>query len=255
MDIQCANKYSFALCNISILVPLLLRIWLNYQDLPEDIVQLIQSFCDMGHLYKTRYTPGLIEYDTNNKYWRKITELEHVNIVKIACGSCYSLCLDDEGVIWCYGLNTEGQLGIISQESVQSMTKLYYLHMRNIKIRDIACGESHNVALDNMGNVYVWGNNQLFQLGDFGDNIVKPKCLGRLRQEYIIQIGCGLRYSFALTKTGKYYLWGSNSYHQCLQFTARNRIFPQLCQGLTQTDIRQVYLGNDNTILITNCRV
>lgn len=121
IDIQCADKYSVALCNVRTAVPFILKAWMESLVscncfLPAEIVQVTQAFCDSGVVYKTRYSPGLIEYASDNKYWTQLKgmngKFERANIVQVRCGVCFSLFLDRRGRIWGYGSNEQQQLGI-----------------------------------------------------------------------------------------------------------------------------------------------
>lgn len=254
IDIECAGKYSIALCNISIIIPNIIKLWilnLKINKLSQDIMNLIHNFCDFGIVYKTRYTPGLMEYATNNKTWHIMKGLKGINIRQIASGSLYSLLLDDMGIIWGYGINHCGQLALQRTDITQSVCKLRYFSARKIWIKDIACGECHNIVIDNNGNVYIWGDNRWFQLGHMGDNAVKPMLLGQLRGKNVIKIGCGIKHSYAMTNNGDYYFWGSNWYHECLQYGSINRLSPIICDKIIRSqDIKNVYLGNQTTMII-----
>jgi hypothetical protein len=79
---------------------------------------------------------------------------------------------------------------------------------------DIACGESHTVALTSRGEVFAWGGGQLGQLGH-GDFLRQslPLRVANL-EENIVQISAGKRHSAAVTAEGALLTWGSNEYGQ-----------------------------------------
>ena len=86
--------------------------------------------------------------------------------------------------------------------------------LSNYQVIDIACGESHSLALTDKGEVYTWGGGQLGQLGH-GDCLRQslPLKVANL-EEKIVAISGGKRHSAALTGEGKLYTWGSNEYGQ-----------------------------------------
>eukprot|EP01083_Nonionella_stella_P042546 114876_1 len=253
IDVQCAAKYSIALCNVSIVVPYIIQHWARWK-LPDNIILSIQMFCDMNEVYQTRYMPGLIEYNTSNKGWHKMDGgAMDVHILQIVCGIQHTLMLDDDGVVWGFGMNDFGQLAFNRIEVVTSPMKLRYFTSRRIKIKTIACGHHHNVALDVHGNVFCWGDNRWFQLGMVVDNENKPRLLSISRSKDIISIGCGAQHSFVMTNEGVFYLWGSNWYQECLQFEGIHNASPQCVE--VGAPIDNLYLGNQNTILLTQSQL
>eukprot|EP01084_Bolivina_argentea_P036067 66752_1 len=261
IDIECANKYSIAICNISNIVPIILKYWLSDNinvNIPQDMIQLTQMFCDINEIYKTRYVPGLIEYDTGNKTWKRLDDFQDKNIIKIACGINYTLLLDNTGVIWGYGINYNGQLGLNRIEIVTYPAKIKYFSIRNVRIKDMKCGQYHSIALDVNGNVHVWGDNKWFQLGiviDNINNVNKPKSPNILQKKNVIKIGVGSRHSYCMTKEGICYFWGSNWYKECLQFGRINITTASAASDDIGVAIQNVYLGNQTTIVITDSQL
>lgn len=100
-----------------------------------------------------------------------------------------------------------GHGSILNEDSVRSVSAL-----SNYNIIDIACGESHSIALTNVGEVYAWGGGQLGQLGH-GDFLRQSLPLKVVHlEEPIVSISCGKRHSAAISKEGNLYTWGSNEY-------------------------------------------
>lgn len=66
-------------------------------------------------------------------------------------------------MVFTWGRGINGQLGhgsILNEDSVRLVSAL-----SAVTILDIACGESHSLALSKSGEVYTWGGGQLGQLG------------------------------------------------------------------------------------------
>lgn len=83
------------------------------------------------------------------------------------------------------------------------------------KIKQIACGANHCLALQENGDVYIWGSGEQSQLGH---RIIERKRLDaltprllRLKKKCRL-IGCGLHHSFAVERNQKVWTWGLNSF-------------------------------------------
>jgi len=89
------------------------------------------------------------------------------NIISIAAGAFHSLACANDGHIWAFGDNADGQLGI--GNTVNLSTPLKVQHPDNgmplSDIMYIAAGSSHSLAIQNSGEIWAWGNNKHGQLG------------------------------------------------------------------------------------------
>ena len=127
-----------------------------------------------------------------------------------------------------------------------------------IVIKDIRCGEFHNVALDVNGKVYSWGDNERGQCGD-GMNDVKiinpPKLIESFKQSVIDCIDCGQEHSYVKTMDDRHYLFGSNSHGQCITYNdERNVIAPLRVDEIIKTKcnatkIIEIALGYSSTFV------
>lgn len=83
------------------------------------------------------------------------------------------------------------------------------------KIKHLACGTNHVLALNEKGAVFSWGSGQQNQLGR--RIIERNKLNGLQPREFGLpknmkHIACGSFHSFAVHESGKVYAWGLNSY-------------------------------------------
>ena len=131
--------------------------------------------------------------------------------VQIATGSLHSLALDEEGNIWTWGINSDGQLG--NGESGYSNNVLIPTQVTTgTKYIQIEGRGSNSIALDEKGNIWTWGSNSSGQLGNgesgYSKNVVTPT-----------QITNGIQYTkisggsscLALDSEGNIWVWGSNT--------------------------------------------
>ncbi len=140
-------------------------------------------------------------------------------IVQIDGGSNFSVALSQMGDVFTFGENNNGQLGIDNSENLYQTSPIkitsYFDLQQDDQITKIAVGSSHALALTQLGNVYVWGNNNFGQLGNDkrGVNAYKPEKL-ELYGEKAIQIACGSFHSYVLTNLNFLYGFGYNGYGQ-----------------------------------------
>lgn len=87
---------------------------------------------------------------------------QEVNIVAIAAGVTFSLALDEQGHVWAWGGNDEGQLGI----GYDNIGKSQYAPLQVTTnegalscIQSISAGQYHSLALDKDGQIWGWGAN------------------------------------------------------------------------------------------------
>jgi uncharacterized repeat protein (TIGR02543 family) len=129
--------------------------------------------------------------------------IEYKNIVSAGLG--HSLALKDDGTVWSWGLNDEGQLGDGTYASNPTPRRIAALD----RVIDIDGGGEHSLALKDDGTVWAWGWNGGGQLGDGTPiNSLTPKKVEGL--EDIIAISAGGIHSLALQSDGSVWAWGWN---------------------------------------------
>jgi len=164
---------------------------------------------------------------------------------KIVTGGKHTLSLKVDGTVWAYGQNTYGQLGIGTQETTDNPIKVEF--GTGVKIVDIACGEEHSMALDSAGNVYVWGRNNYFQLGNSTDIFVSlPKKIESIANA--TKIAAGNSNSFVITQDKNAYSWGLNANGECGIGSYTNKITVTKAKFLS--DVIDIKPGKNHTIAL-----
>ena len=103
-----------------------------------------------------------------------------------------------------WGNNPHGQLGLGHYDVVLTPTQVKGLP----KIKKIACGSWHTMALDNSGKVWTWGRNENGMLGNNSEiNSTLPV---QLELENIKDIGGGCFQSIAIAHNNDIFVWGEN---------------------------------------------
>lgn len=124
----------------------------------------------LGHTHALALTKGGqvfqwgADIDGGPKYPTKPTLVGFaVDIQKIQAGHDFSVALDVEGRVHTWGQNEHGQLGLGDNEKRDKPTKVEGLEARRVK--DIAAGGLHALALTDEGQVWAWGDNAHGQIG------------------------------------------------------------------------------------------
>ncbi len=135
----------------------------------------------------------------------KINSLTGINA--IAAGQFYSLALKNDGTVWAWGSNSDGQLGDGSTNEPASPIQV--IGLTGIIAISTLANARHSLALKNDGSIWAWGSNNSGQLGD--STIIErdiPIKLSRLTG--IIAITAGNEHSLAVKNDGTIWAWGNN---------------------------------------------
>jgi YD repeat-containing protein len=84
------------------------------------------------------------------------------NVKAIAAGYKHTVVVKNDGTVWTWGWNSDGQLG--DGTTTDRKTPVQVSGLTNVKA--VAAGYYHTVALKNDGTVWSWGYNYYGQLGD-----------------------------------------------------------------------------------------
>jgi len=154
-------------------------------------------------------------------------------VVAIASGENFVLALTNDGLVWAWGENSSGQLGLPREEK-----SCQYPHLIEMKTpcQAIAAGHQHAMALTTDGHVFAWGNNTYGQLGIGSyDSTHTPTQViledGNLPLNHVQSIAAGDDHSMAILDNGHVMLWGKNSSGQLGNSTPTDQKNPIPLQG------------------------
>lgn len=141
------------------------------------------------------------------------TQLE--NVVQVAGGFGHSLALLDDGTVWSWGWNGEGQLGDGTYESSTVPVQVIGPLGGDDFLTDIAkiqSGSNYALALTEDGTAYTWGTNDSRELGNGGsEDSNRPVLVSLPVGVTVVDIASGAHHGLALTDDGTVYGWGSNA--------------------------------------------
>ncbi len=172
-------------------------------------------------------------------------------VTQIAAGVYHTVALDDEGNVWTWGSNRNGQLGDGTTE-YKSKPVAVSKETGLVKVTQIAAGVYHTVALDDEGNVWTWGDNYFGQLGDdTRQNEKKPK---KTTLEKVKKIAAGYDHTAVIDEEGNVWTWGYNLYGQLgdgtLDRIKGNPVAVSKETGLEKAE--QIAAGLNHTVALDN---
>lgn len=132
------------------------------------------------------------------KFPMKIESLAGLGVMKVECGSQFSVALTRSGAVYTWGKGDYHRLGHGSVDHVRRPKKVASLQGK--KIVSIATGSLHCVACSDTGEVFTWGDNDEGQLGDGTVSAIqRPRLVAALQGKHIVKVTCGSAHTLALS--------------------------------------------------------
>ncbi|XP_042342287.1 probable E3 ubiquitin-protein ligase HERC6 isoform X2 [Plectropomus leopardus] len=132
------------------------------------------------------------------------------NVVSIACGQDHCLAVCASGQVFSWGAGEDGQRGILPTVLCNRPSQVQM--PLPIPVIQVACGNSHSLALTKGGDVFSWGSNSHGQLG-LGKEVSRqciPDLVCALTGVSVTQISAGANHTLFLTLPGLVYCCGAN---------------------------------------------
>jgi len=130
---------------------------------------------------------------------------------RIALGDAHTCAIKDDGTVWCFGDNSDGQLGNSSFGPPDSTTPVQTSGFGTGRTAvQVAAGERHTCALLDNGEVWCWGYNGNLELGSVGGSQPDPVKVPLGAGITASRIFVGGRVSCALTSDTRLTCWGQN---------------------------------------------
>lgn len=129
---------------------------------------------------------------------------EKITSEQIAVGEDHMLAVDAGGAVYAWGHNNKGELGNSNCDNQSKPVKAVKI---SGKVTQVAAGDELSFALCKDGDLYAWGDDTSYQMGD-GDNTsrMEPKKVNT----DIAMIAAGTKHALAIDTSGALYVWGRN---------------------------------------------
>ena len=182
-------------------------------------------------------------------------------IIKVSAGVSHSIALDDQGIMYSWGDNTWGQLGN-SEQLVMNGTKYIQWSPGNVDysgvlqgkhIAQVESGISHTMALSSDGLIFLFGGNELSQIGAV-DLPFSSSPIVMNTSLTATEISTGGYYSVFLSSNGSVHSFGYNSFGQMGDGTTITRAnpVPVRISPLQEKLIIQVASCDTHSIAVTS---
>lgn len=142
-------------------------------------------------------------------------------VVDVSCGKNFTVFVTEKGTVYTMGENENGT--VLGNESVgkSSFEPVKVDGLDGVKIRKVAAGQKHILALAEDGSVFSWGcakaisaklGSSLTSIGVLGhgdkDSRARPARIEALKGVKVTHIACGGQHSAVLADGGAVYTWG-----------------------------------------------
>jgi len=193
------------------------------------------------------------------------------------------MVLTKKGELFSFGHGSMGQLGLngtnmeidpqkvknkTSAPTIQTQKTLCHHHhrlhphpvydplkvrpLRSDKFARITCGSHHTVALTTKGHLYSWGNGKYGQTGNPGTgDLLKPKRVRGIvdAEKGFDRIAASDRFSVALGRSGKVFVWGNN--HNAEE---EKKNAPEVVHALTDRGVIELEAGVFHALALTKSK-
>ncbi len=147
----------------------------------------------------------------------------------MAAGGAHTCALRNDGTVYCWGDNWEGQLG----DGTTALSRPTPVAVAGLTgATALAAGGSHTCALQSDGTVACWGDNYYGQLGD-GTTTSRPTPVAVAGLSGATALAVGGSHTCALRNDGTVACWGANYYGQLGDGTFTDRLTPTAVAGLS----------------------
>jgi alpha-tubulin suppressor-like RCC1 family protein len=196
----------------------------------------------------------------------KVAALDGVVITKIWMSNGASYALSDDGQLYAWGQNTNGQLGNGALTNTGTPIAISKEAFGGADVTDLAYGTSFALVLTEDGKVWAFGGNVQGQLGPNGvaeDGSFIRRSAVPLEVDIpgtVVHVSAGTNTAFAITDDGKVWGWGQSDFGQLLKGTivdgqlteadTGNSAIPQEIQGLPP-GVVDIHIGSRWVIALT----
>ncbi|XP_077224913.1 ultraviolet-B receptor UVR8-like [Tasmannia lanceolata] len=182
-----------------------------------------------------------------------ISLLDGLDIVSITCGADHTTAYSESQMqVYSWGWGDFGRLG--HGNSSDLFTPQPIKAFQGLKIKQIACGDSHCLAVTMEGEVQSWGRNQNGQLGlgTTEDSLV-PQKIRAFQGIPIKMIAAGAEHTVAVTENGELYGWGWGRYGNLGLGDRNDRKIPEKVCAVDGEKMVLVACGWRHTISVSSC--
>ncbi|KAJ8476942.1 hypothetical protein OPV22_020669 [Ensete ventricosum] len=181
-----------------------------------------------------------------------LSALDSRSIVSVTCGADHTTAYSEsDDQVYSWGWGDFGRLGHGNSSDVFTPQPIKAL--QGLKIKQIACGDSHCLAVTMNGEVQSWGRNQNGQLGlGTTDDSLVPQKIQALQGICVKMIAAGAEHTAAVTEDGDLYGWGWGRYGNLGLGDRNDRLTPEKVTSIKGENMVLVACGWRHTITVSS---
>ena len=129
------------------------------------------------------------------------------HVARAGSGTGHICAQSVDGELFCWGKNTQGQLGLGEHGQEPNPTKVNIGHV----VERLAAGGDFSCARSTDGSLFCWGDNRLGQLGT-GDGVAAQNVPVQVANmgTHVVRVSAGGAHACAYTDDGVVWCWGDN---------------------------------------------
>ncbi|KAF8018639.1 hypothetical protein BT93_H3509 [Corymbia citriodora subsp. variegata] len=156
-----------------------------------------------------------------------LSALDGHEVVSVICGADHTAAYSESlREVYSWGWGDFGRLGHGNSSDVFTPQPIKTL--QGLRIKQIACGDSHCLAVTMEGEVQSWGRNQNGQLGlGTAEDSLLPQKIFAFQGIPIKMVAAGAEHTAAVTEAGELYGWGWGRYGNLGLGDRNDRLFPE----------------------------
>ncbi|CAG9461567.1 unnamed protein product [Pedinophyceae sp. YPF-701] len=170
---------------------------------------------------------------------RVIRGTREVYFTRVACGAQHTVALTGSGHVFSFGHGAFGALGLGDDESQELPVLVERLWP--VAVAQVACGDSHSVALDVGGQVWSWGRGKYGQLGlgDTRGRSTPERVAALVGSVQVAGVACGPDHTMAVSRNGELLTWGRGTWGQLGHGSAESQLLPKQVEALSEKHVVQ----------------
>mmetsp|Transcript_10759 Transcript_10759/g.14762 ORF Transcript_10759/g.14762 Transcript_10759/m.14762 type:complete len:364 (+) Transcript_10759:237-1328(+) len=174
-------------------------------------------------------------------------------------GYSHSIAITDAGLVYAFGSNEYGQLGIGARSTLQDQPKMLPFFTINhpasrhtYRITKVCCGWAHTILLSDSGVVFSFGWGSYLQLGHGDtDDRMEPVIVSSLMGSKICAVAAGAWHTICLTDAGAVYTFGWGHSGQLGHGNTEGCDEPKQVAALSSKFIIQVAAGTRHSAFLS----
>ena len=134
-----------------------------------------------------------------------VQELKSENVIDVVCGANHTGAVCSDGIVFCWGDSSSGQCGTGESEKISTPRQVEVSDTdTDPVVTQIACGDTHTLALTTHGEVWAWGTGPQLGLGTGTTAVLSPRKVDALVGRKVLQISAGAIHSVAIVQKMKH---------------------------------------------------